>query len=50
MRSASRIAIAAAVRFDECHVEAAIERLVALLCFVFGVSHVVQPRTWSSYS
>jgi hypothetical protein len=27
-------------------VEAAIERLVALLCFVFGVSHIVQPCTW----
>ncbi len=26
--------------------EASIERLVALLCFVFGVSHVVQPRAW----
>lgn len=26
--------------------EAAIERLIALCCFVIGISHVVQPRAW----
>lgn len=26
--------------------EIAIERLVALCCFVLGLSHIVQPRTW----
>jgi uncharacterized protein YjeT (DUF2065 family) len=28
-------------------VELGIERLVALLCFVVGVSHIVQPRAWA---
>jgi uncharacterized protein YjeT (DUF2065 family) len=27
--------------------EVAIERLVALCCFVIGTSHIVQPRTWA---
>ena len=27
--------------------EVAIERLVALCCFVIGVSHIVQPRAWA---
>ena len=27
--------------------EIAVERLVALCCFVIGVSHIVQPRTWA---
>lgn len=27
--------------------EAAIERLLALSCFVIGLSHIVQPRTWA---
>ena len=27
-------------------VEIAIERLVALCCFVVGLSHIVQPRAW----
>ena len=27
--------------------EIAIERLVALCCFVIGLSHVVQPRAWA---
>ena len=29
--------------------EAAIERLVALLCLVFGISHIVQPRAWAEF-
>ena len=28
------------------HMQLAIERLVALSCFVVGLSHVVQPRAW----
>ena len=27
--------------------EIAIERLVALCCFVIGLSHIVQPRAWA---
>ena len=27
--------------------EVAVERLVALCCFVIGVSHIVQPRGWA---
>ena len=27
--------------------ELGIERLVALCCFVIGLSHIVQPRTWA---
>jgi uncharacterized protein YjeT (DUF2065 family) len=27
--------------------EVALERLVALCCFVVGVSHIVQPRAWA---
>ena len=27
--------------------EIAIERLVALSCFVIGLSHIVQPRAWA---
>jgi len=27
--------------------EAGIERLVALCCFVVGLSHIVQPRGWA---
>ena len=34
----------AAVRISG--VEIAIERLVALCCFVVGLSHIVQPRAW----
>ena len=26
--------------------EVAVERLVALCCFVIGISHIVQPRAW----
>jgi len=28
-------------------VEVAIEKLVALCCFVIGLSHIVQPRVWA---
>ncbi len=27
--------------------ETAVERLVALCCFVIGLSHIVQPRAWA---
>ena len=31
----------------DSRMEMAIERLVALACFVLGLSHIVQPRPWA---